>query len=446
MKGKPNFENRTLFHGDNLDFLRSINTGTVDLIATDPPFNKGRDFHATPESLAAGASFQDRWLWKKDVHESWIDQMQDDWPGVWAVVDWTRMTHSDAMAAFLCFMAVRLVSMHRVLKETGSIYLHCDPTASHYLKTLMDAIFGPKCFRNEIVWGYPPTGRPPKQGYPRKHDILLFYAKGDANTWSQPYTEITEATLKAYSSVDKDGRRYSKAHGGVTYLDEIKGRPVPSWWSDIGTGSHMPSKERVGYPTQKPLKLYRRIIRASSNPGDVVLDPFCGCATTPIAAELEGRKWLGMDLWDQAPQMVTDRLAREVAVGEGKQGDLLARKVHVRTEPLVRTDDGETAAPRLKSLKRKLEAPTMSRQAMIDQLKQDHGNICQGCGFEFPHDGFIELDHSLPRTDGGSNGIENRVLLCGPCNRHKSNTLTLTGLRAEIKKLGRTAEQLSTKE
>lgn len=100
---RPNFENRTLFHGDNLDFLRSINTGTIDLIATDPPFNKGRDFHATPDSLADGASFQDRWRWDDDVHPEWIDQMQDDWPGVWAVVDWTRMTHSDALAAFLCF-------------------------------------------------------------------------------------------------------------------------------------------------------------------------------------------------------------------------------------------------------------------------------------------------------------------------------------------------------
>ena len=140
--GKPNWASRTLFHGDNLKFLRAMNSDSVDLIATDPPFNKVRDFHATPDSLASGARFQDRWSWERDVHQEWVDQITDDNPRVMNVIQGSRSSYGDDMGAFLCFMAVRLLAMRRVLKPTGSIYLHCDPTASHYLKELMDAVFG----------------------------------------------------------------------------------------------------------------------------------------------------------------------------------------------------------------------------------------------------------------------------------------------------------------
>ena len=148
----PNWNNRTLFHGDNLEMLRGMDTGTVHLIATDPPFNKGRDFHATPDSLASGASFQDRWSWRLDVHDDWIDQLEDDWPDTWSVIQGSRDSWGDDMGAFLCFMAVRILEMRRVLRDDGSMYLHCDPTASHYLKALMDTIFGRDNFRNEIIW------------------------------------------------------------------------------------------------------------------------------------------------------------------------------------------------------------------------------------------------------------------------------------------------------
>ncbi len=150
----PNWENRTLFHGDNFKFLRAMNSESVDLIATDPPFNKGRDFHATPHSLAAGAKFQDRWSWERDVNQAWVDQITDDFPNVMNVIQGSRSSYGDDMGAFLCFMGVRLLEMRRVLKPTGSIYLHCDPTASHYLKELMDAVFGRKMFRNEMVMSY----------------------------------------------------------------------------------------------------------------------------------------------------------------------------------------------------------------------------------------------------------------------------------------------------
>ena len=145
-----NFANRTLYRGDNLGFLRAMNSETVDLIATDPPFNKGRDFHATPDSLAAGARFQDRWSWADDVEGTWVDQIQDDWPAVWEIIDAARTAWVDDMAAFLCFTGVRLTEMRRVLKPTESLYLHCDPTASHYLKILLDAIFGGGSFEMSL--------------------------------------------------------------------------------------------------------------------------------------------------------------------------------------------------------------------------------------------------------------------------------------------------------
>ena len=148
----PNWKNRTLFHCDNLPVLRGMNSKSVDLIATDPPFNKSKDFHATPDSLASGASFQDRWSWEKDVHEEWIDQITDDYPRLMEAIQSARYAHSDGMGAFMCFMAVRMLEMRRVLKPTGAIYLHCDPTASHYMKACMDAIFGWGNFCNEIIW------------------------------------------------------------------------------------------------------------------------------------------------------------------------------------------------------------------------------------------------------------------------------------------------------
>ncbi|MXX80772.1 MAG: hypothetical protein F4Y69_07035 [Chloroflexi bacterium] len=151
---EPNFSNRTLFQGDCLDFLRGMNSETVDLIATDPPFNKNKDFHATPDSLAAGARFEDRWSWDRDVHPDWVDSIQDDWPAAWFAIDAARMTAGDDMGAFLCWLGVRIMEMHRVLAEEGSLYLHIDHTAHAYVKVLMDAIFGRSNFRNEIVWCY----------------------------------------------------------------------------------------------------------------------------------------------------------------------------------------------------------------------------------------------------------------------------------------------------
>ena len=318
---KTNWANRTLFHGDNLAFLRAMNSESVDLIATDPPFNKGRDFHATPDSLAAGAKFQDRWSWERDVHQDWVDQITDDYPRLMEAIESARYAHSDGMGAYMCFMAVRLLAMRRVLKPTGSIYLHCDPTASHYLKAVMDAIFGWKNFRNEIVWCYSHGGKS-KRHFGKKHDCILLYSKTKNYTFNDTAVRVPMKSGKESFGgklmTDEDGRQYRLVYGtknakGETryykyYLDE--GKLPEDYWTDINS-LQSGVKERTGYPTQKPLALYERILKASSNEDDIVLDPFAGCATTCVAAERLRRNWVGIDIWEKAPEVVVDRLNKE---------------------------------------------------------------------------------------------------------------------------------------
>jgi len=346
----PNFQNRTLFHRDNLDVLRGMNSETVDLIATDPPFNKSKDFYATPDSLAHGARFQDRWSWRDDIHDDWLHAIQRDEPEVWSVIDTAKSVYGDDMGAFLCFMAVRLLEMHRVLRDDGSLYLHCDPTASHYLKTLLDAIFGKGNFKNEIVWRRNESGAKGSQHAPsswgNNTDCLLFYTKGKSATFDPRIIKdfSDEELMRRYPKVNERGERYNTkmtawcspsmgarpnlcytfmgidppypsgwrlsrdrmeeeyAKGNIvvidgklerrSYMRDYRGVSPGNLWVDTELLLGAQSTERTGYPTQKPLALYERIIKASSNPGDIVLDPFCGCATTPIAAERLGRQWV----------------------------------------------------------------------------------------------------------------------------------------------------------
>ena len=459
----PNWRNRTLFHGDNLDFLRAMNSESVDLIATDPPFNKGRDFHATPDSLAKGASFQDRWSWENDVHQEWVDQITDDHPKVMHVIQGSRSSYGNDMGAFLCFMAVRLLAMHRVLKDTGSIYLHCDPTASHYLKELMDAIFGRKQFVNEIAWCYNIGGRVSKKAYGRRHDLILFYPKTPDYTfnWDQVMNDWDEKGRAKFRYEDEKGKyrligRFLKdspikGHRDVSPEWE-KTRPelVQRYYMKAGKAQvdfwnispiNQVSAERLGYPTQKPLELYERIVKASSDPGDVVLDPFAGCATTCVAAERLNRQWVGIDIWDKAHDTVVRRLQREGL--EGPDGSIrdtlpLYGKIHYFTEPPERTDDGETATMflRVKKRIREPEGKKMSRDEMYEYLLDQYGMKCQGCDRVFDDKRYLQLDHNTPRSDGGLNHISNRVLLCGPCNQAKSNIYTLSGLRRVNRKNG----------
>ena len=317
------------------------------------------------------------------------------------------------MAAFLCFMGVRLLEMHRILRKDGSIYLHIDHTAHAWVKCLMDAIFGRKQFKNEIVWQYD-TGGASKTRYARKHDTLLFYSKSSQWVFNGDAIKIPRT--------EKSMRRAANPLGARIATDDTKKNP-----NDVFTIQQMNpmAKERTGYPTQKPLALYERIIKASSNLGDWVLDPFCGCATTPVAAERLGRQWVGIDIWDKAHETVLHRME------DNRQLLTDIPTIHYETTTPVRTDGGLEAAPFIQVTERYAEPDgrRMSRAEMYDYLLAQHGQRCQGCDRVFDDARYLELDHNTPRSDGGLNHITNRVLLCGPCNRAKSNTYTLSGLR-----------------
>ena len=330
------------------------------------------------------------------------------------------------MGAFLCWLGVRLMEMHRVLRHDGSLYLHIDYTAHAYVKCLLDAIFGEQYFRNEIVWYYK-TGGVSRRWFGRKHDTLLYYTKSDQYTFKLQKEKSYLSHKYGFSNVDikEDDRGF---YTMVTMRDV---------WDIAALRGNQP--EATGFPTQKPLALYERIILASSNEGDIVLDPFCGCATTPVAAERLKRQWLGMDIWDGAKDIVVQRLESDTMLRAGEDNHVTLPQVHFVTEPPVRTDGNEIAAPTLKlRIKRPMEPwEKISHRGMRNILAAAQANmfgvICAGCGRDLERE-FMQLDHILPKAEGGVDHILNRILLCGPCNRRKGNYLTLAGLRRENKK------------
>jgi len=356
----------TLYYGDNLDILRRyLKDETVDLVYLDPPFNSAQTynafFHEKDGTDAASQiqAFEDTWSWNQEsqkVYEELILQ-----PGKVSEVMQAFHTFlgTNDMMAYLAMMAPRLVELRRVLKPTGSLYLHCDPTASHYLKLLLDAILRPENFRNEIVWKRTTAKSLAFRNLPSNHDVIFLYSRGEAFMWNRPYrpydlNNLDEKTAKKYCYNDPDGRRFTlgdlnnpnpdrpnltyeflghhkvwrwtrermeasykagivvqPSPGAIPrlkrYLDEQEGWPLDDVWSDIAPINSQ-AQERLGYPTQKPVALLERIISASSNPGDVVLDPFCGCGTTIDAAEKLGRKWIGIDITQLATSLIKNRL------------------------------------------------------------------------------------------------------------------------------------------
>jgi len=353
MAPKPITEN-TLFYGDNLTILRDyIPDESVDLIYLDPPFNSQRTYNVLfkdesgLDSEAQIAAFEDTWHWTRDTEETYHELVTQAPDRVSKMVAALReFVGTNQMMAYLVMMAVRLVELRRVLKPTGSLYLHCDPTASHYLKIVLDTIFGPASFQNEIYWKRKHGRTGPINRFGTACDIIFLYSKSGRFTFNTQYRESNPVYLeKMFRYVDKDGRRYRidnlaspnprpnlmyeykgykppakgwaisrekmeqwdkegrlhfpKSKDGRIqrrrYLDELKGEEVQSLWDDIlPIGSQ--AAERLGYPTQKPLALLERIVQASSNPGDWVLDPFCGCGTTVVAAHKLGRRWIGIDI------------------------------------------------------------------------------------------------------------------------------------------------------
>ena len=462
----PNWKNRTLWTGDNLDILRGMNSESVDLIYLDPPFNSNQDFSAPIGSEAAGAAFKDTWA-LNDVDEAWHGEIADKDPTLYAIIDAAGLSHGKGMKSYLIMMAVRLLEMKRVLKLTGSVYLHCDSTASHYLKTLMDAIFGAKNFRNDITWKrtsahsdatyfgrvtdtllyygaspeasfhnrqYQPHSEKHKgkhrrddhDGRGRYYDDNLTGPKLSSGESGQPWRGYNPTTLGRCWSVPKTGayaewieqnsipgyRSIVRAHDRLEalqqagmvmwtkngtprlkrYLTASIGTPITCHWSDIPPVNSQ-SKEATKYPTQKPLALLERIIQASSNKGDMILDPFCGCATACVAAEKLGRQWVGIDLSPVAASLVKSRLKDEMG---------LFYDVHHRTDIPRRTDLGEL--PNYRTHKHTLYG------------KQE--GICAGCLVMFPFRN-MTIDHIIPQSKGGSDHFDNLQLLCNACNSMK---------------------------
>jgi len=354
----------TLYYGDNLKVLREyIKDETVDLIYLDPPFNSSRNYNVLfkdesgKDSEAQITAFEDTWHWTEAAKETFDDLVINGAEAVSkAILALFNLIGTNQMAAYLVMMTARLVELHRVLKPTGSLYLHCDPTASHYLKVVLDAVFGPENFRNEIVWERTSSHNDSRK-WAAVHDVIFYYARSKAALWNPVYTAHSEDYVQAFythhdergvyrldhvirsasmgprpnltyaykgytpdwgwrvlrkklEALDADGRlEWSKSGRPYLkrYLSEQKGTPIKSVISDIPPISAR-AAERLGYPTQKPLALLERIIQASSNEGDVVLDPFCGCGTAIDAAQGLGRQWIGIDITSLSTALIKNRL------------------------------------------------------------------------------------------------------------------------------------------
>jgi len=301
-----------LYYGDNLAWLRDhkyFPDESVDLIYLDPPFNSKTDYNLIfnepggDDSQAQIKAFDDTWSWDSEASAQAYGELATTKPSIAELVNWISNQGSPqrSIAAYLSMLSIRLLELHRVLRDTGSIYLHCDPTTSHYIKIVMDTIFGSKNFRNEIVWCYTSGGKSSKS-FARKHDTILFYSKSDnyvfnANAIRIPYSEKTLAN-------------YKPGLTGSTYTADIKlhdGGKIPEDYWNIAIASKS-TIEYLGYPTQKPIALLRRIIEASSNKKDVILDPFCGCGTAIDAAQELQRYWIGIDVTWLAIDLVEKRL------------------------------------------------------------------------------------------------------------------------------------------
>lgn len=397
---EPNFANRTIWTGDCLDIMRGMNAETVDLIYLDPPFNSKRDYAAPIGSQAAGAAFKDTWT-LGEIDVEWINLIEAKHPALHRVL-LAAMTDSDK--AYLAYMAARLLEMPRLLKPTGSVYLHCDPTMSHYLKLVMDAVFGKPQFRNEVVWRYKKFQKAEMRYFTRNSDRLMFYVRSpEADSHFRPvFTKLKKPKRFLKRVWDRETKRIVNAKdsaGRVQYITVNEEKVDDTW--DLPY--LMPaSKERLGYPTQKPLALLNRIIEASSSPGDTVFDPFCGCATACVAADLLDRKWVGVDISPKAVELVNLRLQEQPPLGIGPM--FHHGYVAVRDDIPQRTDLGP------------LPAPSAHRNTLYGLQA---GN-CAGCAthFELRH---LEVDHIIARAKGGTDHIENLQLLCGSCNRIKGD-------------------------
>ena len=526
----------TVFISDNLPFLKSLDTESIDLVCIDPPFGKTQTFEGTlnpplseeecriekelmeswdvydaqtayelgleyPDQTGTTAKFDDIWSFSAMVYEETMNELEQRCPAAYHLIQATRRTHSDSIAAYITFMVERMLEIKRVLKPTGAVYLHCDHEANAYLRQMMDAVFGKDNFRNEIVWqSVTSTGRG-SQYLPRKWgnvvNSIMFYAKSDTFR-VKPYRELTEGEIKErFPNIDEHGRRYlddtahifrspaqgprpnlcyewrgfknphpagwrlskerleeeySKGNIVITpqgklerrlYLDEYKGFPAGNLWTDIPPVSGI---ERTGYPTQKPQTLAKRIIQSSTEPGDIVLDCFAGCAYVPVAAQITSRRWIACDMSPRAWTVVRRQFHKHPELGIVTEGEIASDKNGGKVEPKLATANriikvrGPSELPRRTSIDEAIpmhvsgilttiqykQKPQETSQEIWNAFIQEWGSQCWYCGAEkIPDRRELHLDHVEPnKRDGTNDDCWNRAIACAICNSNKADRLT----------------------
>ena len=547
-----NAVNRGVYIADNLAFLRALNDECIDLVCIDPPFAKNETFTGDrirppltdselaierrllsswgintaqdadakgitwPEDITRGG-YTDIWSWEADIHEDWLESLESDYPAIYSLIDTTRIIRNDGVAAYLCYMAIRLVEIHRVLKPTGSLYLHCDNTAGAYLHMLLDAIFSNENFKSQVVWERT-FGRSTGNMWGNTHDYIFYYAKSDSSVWNdilipprnaktasrdltaagttrigesgQPWRGYNPTAIGRHWGVPRTGRfaewieanvieNYTgiiSIHDRLDALDEAgllkwsdSGRPsvqrppeasagakVNDLWTDIKRLSST-SPERTGYPTQKPVALAERIIQASTNEGDVVLDCFAGCAYAGVAAERLNRRWVACDFNPRAwtvfkrqfnkPRLIVldceDEVTGQAALTKDKTVTVHGPdELPVRATPIVDAAPKEFALPEREF---KVPASDIPNAVMLETLLGWSGYQAWCCGFanRRPDGSVVEttnnfhLDHVDPKSKRGSNQIWNRAPLCPTHNIRKGNQrIHLADYRVQIADAG----------
>ena len=382
-----------LYRGDNLMVMQGLDSGIVDLIITDPPFNTKK-----PQKTET-ASYRDTWKWT-DVDEYWLAVLATKVPGLAAyIASLADSGYHKSMQAYAAFMAPRLYEMWRLLKETGSMYLHCDWHAAPVLWQMMIHIFGERNFRNDIIWCYTGPGNV-KRWFKRKHDIILYFVKSPRAPFYRdeirtPYKRsVTSWGVGGFAS----GKRTFDEVQRAERIALKKGKVMEDWWHGIPAGGQISKKERVGYPTQKPLKLIYPMLAASSKPGDVVLDGFSGCVTVPIAAELRERRWIAIDLWEEVRDMMLLRMDKAVGIiGDYEFIDTISG------DPMPKRMDVE---------------PCRKNQASKDRLMLEQKGKCNGCKCDLRgmSSASVQFDRIIPGDDVPGYVWGNMQLLCIDCN------------------------------
>ena len=374
---------RSLITGENLTHLREMDSESVDLVIMDPPIARDEKRRVISPALKDSEKINFNWSWKQNIDEETESWIRNDFPAVMSYLEVANETYGRGMGAFLGFQAARLIELRRIMKQEATICVECGSRGSHYTKQLMDAIFGHENFRVETFWKRQEIViKKPSKNIITMHDSFLEYTKKQSPTISREF--ITKVSSFVWS--------------GFASRIEHKGNA---------------SMDILSYPTQKPIALYEQMIKSYSKPNDLVLDPFAGTCSSLIAAEKLARQWIGIEICSGARDLLQSRLNNELG----------------RNIPDI--EYLPTPSQRAKPINTR-----NSKKLLKEKLLKSHGSECRGCGHKFPHPDHLEIDHIRPISDGGSDELENRMLLCHPCNQCKANRLTLSGLLENREKDG----------